>query len=241
MADHEFTRISCASCGDTFSVPVYCGDRFCPVCSLPRLARVRSRLQHLIRRVRQTRYLRTRFLTLTIQNQPDLEGMVAHLIRSFRKYRQTKHWKKAVKGGAFVIEVTGSPGNWHAHLHIVMLSDWMDFWTERPVWTSISKGRGWLCKIIPPERCASYLSKYLSKPDVVDCDQAAVSHVLSGYRLFQSFGDWLGGLKNYEKPERDCPKCGRHNYLPFDLLMRQLDYDKIPWSMYPPNLPEDST
>lgn len=229
--DHEFIKISCRHCFKTFNVPVYCGDRFCPVCSFPRLARVRNRLQHILRKVRQTKTVRTRFLTLTISNQSNLADMVQFLVQSFRKYRSSKIWKSAVKGGAFVIEVTGSPGDWHAHLHLIILSDWMSFKDHQPLWQRITGGRGWYCKLIPPAQCVRYLSKYLAKPSVLDADLSPVSSVLQGYRLFQTFGDWYGSLADYHKPEYLCTVCGGRNFLPMDILLRSLHDEG--WETHP--------
>lgn len=158
--------------------------------------------------------------------------MVAFLVSCFKKYRATKLWKKSVLGGAFVIEVTGKKGDWHAHLHIVVESYWMDFKTHQPVWNAISKGAGWYCKVIPPAQVVRYLSKYLAKPGVEPDDLGSVNPVLRNYRLFQSFGSWYGGLADFKDPARKCPVCGGEHYAPFDILYTELlkegiDLDRI--------------
>ena len=198
---------------------MYCGDRFCSICSLPRLARVRSRLQYLIRQVKDTKELRTRFLTLTIRNQSDLPGMIRKLLKYFKLYRSTKLWKSSVHGGAFVIEVTGKEGDWHAHLHVVLQSTWLAYKEHQPAWNRISNALGWYCKIIPPERAVGYLTKYLSKTSVASEEMALVGRTLANYRLFQTFGNWYGRMVGYQKPARICSRCGGENYFPTDIWL----------------------
>ena len=232
LDQHGFIRICCKGCLSSFDVPIYCGDRFCPVCSYPRLQRVRKRIQHLARKVKTTKEIRTLFLTLTIRSKTDLNGMIRKLVKNFRKYRSTPEWKKAVIGGAFVIEITRNEGLWHAHLHLVIESRWMDFDVHQPIWEKISGGKGWYCKILPADQIVKYLSKYLSKPSVEAEDIDDVGNILSHYRLFQTFGSWYGGLADFTVDPRKCPKCGDFHYLPFDIIYRDLleqgwnlDYD----------------
>ncbi len=64
MEAHEFREVTCTHCGHTITVPVYCGNRFCPICSVPRLSRVRRRLNWIVDHVDPPRGYGIKFLTL---------------------------------------------------------------------------------------------------------------------------------------------------------------------------------
>lgn len=187
---HQFVPIVCLSCTNVINVPVYCGSRFCPVCSKPRQSRVRRRLDLIIESITLDRSFTFKHLTLTIPNQPDLESMLNHLTSAFRKLRNRAFWKNNVAGGAFVFEVTGKPGSWHGHLHIIIESRYLKWETLRDLWIRISGGRGVYIQQIPAANVVRYLTKYLSKESLQSQFQAEISSALKGRRLYQPFGSW---------------------------------------------------
>lgn len=190
------------------NVPVYCGNRFCPVCSAPRRSRIRKRLQWLVGQVDRKPGFRMKHLTLTIPNQVDLPKMLKHLLKSFRKLRSTPFWKNHVDGGAFVLEVTGKEGDWHGHIHIVIHATYVDWDTLKNLWIRFSKGRGVWIKALPVSAVVRYLCKYLSKPDLPDTSLALVNVALKGFRMFQPFGTWYALSNAYVKPLSKCSHCG---------------------------------
>lgn len=205
--DHEFITIYCECCGHTFDVPVYCGNRFCQVCNKPRLSRIRNRLDFLIHQVKQLPGMRLKHLTLTLPNQPDLPSMLKHLVKSFRKLRQSVWWKNHVSGGAFVLEVTGREGDWHGHIHTVLMGAYFVWETLRNLWIRFSGGRGVWVNAIPQTEVVKYLTKYLTKPDLPETALALVNQSLKGYRMFQPYGSWYAFNNLYVKPKPICPKC----------------------------------
>jgi len=215
---HLFMTICCEHCGYKIDVPVYCGNRFCPVCGVARRMRVRNRLEFLAENVNSPPKTSMKFLTLTIPSQPDVYKMVRFILKSFRKLRQRSYWKKNVDGGAFVLEITGRPGYWHVHIHIVMMSNFMPFETLLQHWLSASGGRGVWIEEIPTNQIVKYLSKYLSKPSVPDDQLSDVNWALKGLRLFSPFGSWYNLNLKYIKPKAECPKCHSACWLPFDLV-----------------------
>lgn len=225
--DHLFIRLCCSQCGKSFDVPVYCGDRFCPVCSVRRNNRVKKRLDFLIKRCKQPRKFGFKFLTLTISNQPDLSGMVKEIVAAFRKLRNRQYWKNNVDGGAYVVEIKGNPGNWHVHLHIVMQSRYMPFDSLLKLWMKVSSGRGVYIKQIPPAQVISYLTKYLTKPDVSDLALIEINAEMQNVRLFSPFGTWHSLCQEYRQPPTACKDCGSSSFMPWDLI-----YDKFPTPFY---------
>lgn len=205
---HDYIAILCLNCGKKINVPVYCGNRFCTVCSGPRLSRIRKRITWLIGQVRVSKGMRLKHLTLTIPNQPDLPIMLKHLLKSFRKLRSTPFWKNHVNGGAFVIEVTGKADSWHGHLHMVIDATYLDWEKLKNLWIRFSSGRGVWISVIPGSQAVRYLTKYLTKPDVPDCDLSEINKSLKGFRLFQPFGSWYSVSGKYKPPKSKCSSCG---------------------------------
>lgn len=100
----------CGHCGQTIEVPLYCGCRFCGVCNLARLARIRSRIAFIIDLAKRAEGFQLKMITLTIRNQSSVSAGAKILIASFRKLRSRRAWKSRIFGGLYVIEVTGLPG-----------------------------------------------------------------------------------------------------------------------------------
>lgn len=215
---HDFITIACERCGKTIEVPVYCGNRFCPVCSKRRLNRVRRRLDWIISQYRLPRGYRFKHLTLTVPNQQYCDDMVKHLIKSFRKLRQRAAWKNRVLGGAYVLEITGRPNNWHVHIHAIIVSRYFDWDQIFKLWLGCSGGRGVFIQNIPAGQVTRYLTKYLSKPSVPDMVLEDVNWALKGTRLFSPFGDWHALNLKYLVPKCLCKECGGANWYPLSLV-----------------------
>jgi len=209
-------------CGDRHDVPVNCGDRFCPVCSISRRGRVRYRLSQLTKLVKPAFKYSTKFITLTQPNSSDLQAGVKQIMASFRRLRQTQFWRKYVDGGASVIEITGKKGAYHVHIHAVIHSRFIPQRLLSKMWEASSGGSiVWITRI-PVAAVVSYLTKYLSKGVDVPDDDVEMSNALRGVRLFQPFGTW-------HSPERKIPKhksvCKICQHSEFGLLA-------LPWVKY---------
>jgi len=218
--EHQYRRIICAYCGYTVDVPIYCGNRFCSVCSSPRLKRVRLRLTSIIKQTPFIPGYDFKHLTLSIRNRQDLPGMITFLITSFKLLRRTIYWKHHVAGGAFVIEVSGQPLSWHAHLHIVIQCNWMKWEHLLAAWSHVSRGRGVYITRIPKGDIIRYLTKYLTKPSVAPVHVEVIADPLKSYRLFQTFGKWHTIKVLILKEPALCPKCKAAAWIPFDILYR---------------------
>ena len=204
---HRYVDLICIKCGHSFPVPVYCGFRFCRICSVKRQARVRSRLKWLISQIQIKKPYGFKHLTLTIPNGQDLPTMVKKLVKSFRRLRQRAYWKNHVNGGAFVIEITGHPGDWHAHIHAIIEAKYMDWSRLHKLWKSCSGGLGLYLQKISPTKCLNYLCKYLTKSGVTDQTINEMSDALKGSRLFSPFGQWYAINATYINNNNPCPQC----------------------------------
>lgn len=228
VSPHEYRNILCMSCGHVLTIPVYCGDRFCPICSSGRAKRIRAKLAFCVARQRRTTGCTFKHLTLTIKNSDNLPSMVKHLVASFRRLRQRAVWKKTVIGGAFVVEVTGGKGNWHAHIHCLMYSYYFPWEKILKAWRKVSGGQHMRINMMNPKACAAYLTKYVTKEvDWSPEDRRIVSDTLKGYRLFNPFGSWYKLSAEYKPEPCGCPKCGGHSWISKEYLEHCNRYDAI--------------
>jgi len=224
---HSFRRLICSNCGKTVDVPLFCGDRFCPVCSGPRRARMARRIGQLVARMPTKRGERWRFITLTIPNTKTPEAGLDVLFRAFRRLRQRKAWKRYVRGGVYAAEVTRSDSGWHVHLHCLAVGIFFPQHELARLWKSCSPGRIVDIRKIPTAAAAAYLTKYVTKTTLAPADRAAASAAYRSRRLYSFFGDCHSVKipKEHHPYACECGACGC--YLPMSLLDYQREYD---WS-----------
>lgn len=139
-----------------------------------------------------------RFLTFTLKamDRP-LFLTITALTASFRQLRKTPEWKRHVRGGVYVIEVTrGEKGtHWHAHVHVICDGT---FWQQKnmsEVWLRVT-GDSRVVDIRAVHSrtsIANYVAKYVAKPtgqaewsDAELCEFAGAMH---GQRMVHTFGD----------------------------------------------------
>lgn len=217
---HVYRRIYCTGCGYSFDVPLSCHNRFCEVCSAPRRRRVRSRLISIVSHVQSLPGYKIRFLTLTIPVQSDLSAAAKILISGFRKLRQRRFWKSRVKGGCYVLEVKGTLGRWHLHLHSLIDSRFLDVYRLSIEWNKCTPGKIVYVKNVPLAAVIHYVTKYICKSNLPLDDQLAASLALRGTRLFQPFGTWEAFSVPSDQFLWCCPKCDHSTFLPASILDR---------------------
>lgn len=204
---HEFITIVCTFCNATFKVPKPCGNRFCTVCNQRRKRIAREKLNGVIHKASLSKGYNFRHLILSTANQPDLAESIQHLIKSFRRLRQRSYWKNHVDGGVFVIEVTGNPGNWHPHLHIILSARYMKHSKLLQLWNHVSGGTGCYIKTTPKNACINYITKYITKTSLTGDSFIILNNALRGLRLFNFFGTWHGLANSIKIPRCVCPLC----------------------------------
>lgn len=178
-------------------VTAKCHDRFCSPCTVERQAVIRRNLET---RLAKGQY---RFLTLTIRHHHEpLKPLIDRLYASFRKLRQTAHWKERTDGGVGLLELTynADAHGWHPHLHCILAGRYMDVVILRRSWLSITgDSNGVDLKAIRSKPDAiHYVCKYSTKamPTNIFRDRSILIDaldVLSNRRLVLTFGTW----KNY--------------------------------------------
>lgn len=216
---HQFIKIRCMCCSHTFDVPVYCGNRFCEICSQRRQSRMRRRLKWLVNQICLDKGYGFKHLTLTIPNQSDLPAMVKFIIKAFRKMRSRAYWKNHVRGGASVIEITGRPGNWHVHIHAVIEARYMDWGRLHKLWKKCSGGDGTYIQRLSKTNIVGYLTKYLTKSSAPQSVLLDMSEALKGTRMFSPFGTWYAKNCKYASFKPACPECSESDLMLDDFVL----------------------
>lgn len=173
-----------------------CRDRWCVPCARDRARTIAANL------IQYTAGLKLRFLTLTLKHSPALlSEQLARLHAHFERLRRQEHWKKHVKGGAAMIEVTYDKlhGLWHPHLHILFEGTYLPHQKLRTMWHKITAD-SYIVDVRAVNDASAvhrYVSKYVSKPmsgDVVRSDRVLDDFLqaMQGKRLCATFGTWAG-------------------------------------------------
>lgn len=229
LAPHGFARFHCSNCGNIIDVPIHCSDKTCDVCTGIRRWRIRERIQHALSGMPVNQTLRWRHITLTVKNSHDLEDRLDHLIRSFRKLRHRKLWKRTQSGGFYVIEITEGVDGWHPHLHIVSYGHYIRLSVLSYIWRKITKDSHHvhLASIRNGSDIARYISKYITKASTLSSQSTAtVNLVCRNRRLFGPFGQASELMKKFKPPKKimPCATCGDHAWIPdiiLEIMKRQ--------------------
>jgi len=211
---HRFRRLICIGCGRQVDIPIYCGNRFCPICGKPRTLRIRRKLTNFLSTYKLPARHSFKMVTLSVQNCEDLYEGVDYLITSFRRLRQRSYWKSVVDGGAFVIEIKGSPKNWHPHIHAIVSSRYLNWDKLSRDWNRCSGGLSCYISNCKRGQIVNYMLKYITKPSVNEVLIPDVANALYSKRLFQPFGSFHSAIGKLPKVPYACPKCGADHLEP---------------------------
>lgn len=204
---HKFRRYICLGCGRQVDVPVYCKNRFCPVCGRSRHKRIREKIAYFLENYNVPKKYGFRMITLSVPNCDILPDGIEELIRCFRRLRQRSFWKNNILGGAFVIEIKGTPGNWHPHIHAIVCSKYLNWDKLHKEWNRVSGALAVYISNIQQKSIVNYLLKYITKPSVAPDLVEDVANSLINKRLFQAFGDWHKAVHAHKKKPWQCPNC----------------------------------
>jgi hypothetical protein len=169
-----------------------CRLRWCPFCARTRYIAIRTELTHWVNKLR-----RPKFLTLTYRHSTaPLIDQVTALYAAFRKLRQHKVIKQAVRGGVWFFQLKSSPksGQWHPHLHIVLDSDYISKFLLSAEWLRTT-GNSFIIDIRAikqPDKIADYVARYAARPcRLSDFDSQAALDIFTLFhrrRLAGTFG-----------------------------------------------------
>jgi hypothetical protein len=206
-ADHLFHEIFCQRCGEVKAVPVYCKNRFCPICSQSRKFKIQNRLNELLKLTKPTESRTLKHLILTTKNSDYVNHGAERIVNAFKRLRQTKLWKSKEPHGAWVIEVTGSPMHWHVHIHAIIVSKYINVVDLTTEWTKLTGATHVKLVKTTQDLGIGYITKYVTKgefnPEFID--QVALD--LRDFRLFNVFGCWHNAKIAKIKLTCTCPVC----------------------------------
>jgi len=214
----------CTNCGATVDVPLFCGDRFCDICSGPRRTRFSRRVERIVKHLPKRNGYKWRFITLTIPTATRPAAALDTLYASFRRLRNRKLWKRKVAGGIVGAEVTRTWDKFHVHIHILAYSLYFPQADLARAWKSCSPGRIVDIRLIPSRNAAMYLTKYVTKSTLPAAFRPEVSEAFRNRRLYTVFGDCHSLKLKKEYHPTPCASCSNGNWVPLSMIERMPGY-----------------
>lgn len=230
---HKFITIYCSTCGKSHVIIQVCKNRYCPHCGHIRRWRSRERIRQVLQNHKKLSGYRLKMLTLAGKNCADLKPGLEHLVASFRRMRQSKFWRSHIVGGLFVIEITGSPGSWHPHIHAFIYSKRVPWDGLLAIWDKASSGGRsvWIANI-SNEKALYYVTKYVTKTGIPAILADELNDALQGKRLFQRFGNFQDVKIMLNLQGKKCTICGQDDWLTEFDINRFKDVNKQPPPIY---------
>lgn len=174
----------------------HCGDRACGPCGRARALKIKRNL------LRWCKGQRVRFVTLT--RRPSVEPLakiIGSLVSQFAQLRRSEFWRRAVKAGAYTVEIKRGSGSgaWHVHVHCLCVGSFLDQRELSRLWAAVTGGS----KIVDVrevqdhDKGVGYVAKYAAKGfdrGVVQDRDSLIECLLAvrGRRLLGTFGAWRG-------------------------------------------------
>lgn len=185
-----------AESGELVRVWARCKSRLCPTCGVIRARQLRDDLRELVKSIDAPKLLT---LTLRSSDAP-LGDQVATLRASLKRLRRSKAWKRHVRGGLAVIEVTynAARGQWHPHLHLLVDGSYWrqakiaDLWEGITGSSRIVDVRAVHDRAAAVGYCLKYVLKTQTMPDVPPARLSEWVVAMKGQRMAQTFGTLHG-------------------------------------------------
>jgi hypothetical protein len=169
-----------------------CRDRWCPHCSRARAAEVREQVTEWLHTVKNPR-----MITFTLKHSNAvLKDQVTGLYKCFRKWRLLPEVKAAVVAGVWFLQIKRSSrsGNWHPHLHCLMVGKFLPWKFYRQTWLKVT-GTSHVVNveyIRNLDKAADYVARYVSRPamlkEYILADRLEIVDTCHGRRLFGTWG-----------------------------------------------------
>ena len=224
----------CGNCGYTFSYPIPCGDRTCPVCNNRRKRDIINRMGPIVDAMKDPH-----FLTLTLKSRRLSIENIRKLRKYFTKLRHRDIWT-GVFGGFYNIELGTLRENGLCNMHIHILYDGMDIYQPylAYVWSRIT-GDSFIVDIrscYNAQGAMHYIAKHFCKIGkfIGDASRDLINRVLKRTRLVQNFGK-MAPIP--PKSPSVCPECHAegsfytcHDPLFYDIIsaFSGSEYDREP-------------
>lgn len=238
--------LSCSNCGYRRIVQTSCDRRWCPVCAW-RIAAARCDKY----RVAAGRFAWPLFVTLTIRNTIDVEGLVT-LKKQWARFRRRKLILQKVRSGIVGFEVTNNGQGWHPHIHALLDCRWLSLHTPEPrrndapeekkrklqaaadelqrLWSEVVDQPQSSVKIRRADATALIeVLKYSVKGStLLDCPTRITEliRLMDTMRLMTTFGAIRKEMPDAdpadEIPEKPCPQCGEVHGMMTDAAINYL-------------------
>ena len=207
--------LGCQNCGHTKYVVYHCKHRVCPICSYWLSIERANFIEALLKNMKYPKMLT---LTIPVRQEAPRET-IKYLRKCFAKLRERNVFK-AVKGGAYQIEVKMKKGHFHIHMHVILESPFIHYTQIYKAWEDITKTPGVQVDIRAATTVAQrrYIVKYSQKSAELKADGSDIVRyyeAIKGSRLFGTFGQWynvkleeLLGDEYQEPKPPPCENCG---------------------------------
>ena len=124
----RYLRLNCSCCGGIRETETRCDQKWCPVCSRKRAARLSLKYQRASALMKWPMHVT---LTRTNTHTIDFQQILA-LKKGFKKLRRRDPWQGQVIGGISALEITNTGRGWHPHLHVLCDCEWLAVETPAP-------------------------------------------------------------------------------------------------------------
>lgn len=229
-APHGFTRFLCVSCGAFRDVAVRCGKRSCVPCFNKRSLTLVARLHKAYDSYQKPKYTHWNHMVFATKCGDDLKERIKYHVRCFAKVRRSRIWRSKVIGGFYTIEAKRKPWGWYVHLHVVVLSFWVNHGLIRKEWSAACGNNSYfhntaiksdfhLSKII------SYVVKYITKSNLIsENNEYEFDNAFKGRHIIAIFGRFtkIWRERTDVKPIFKCIYCGGTHWYP-EWLLRRLE------------------
>jgi hypothetical protein len=138
-------RLRCVACTHLVIGESRCEKRWCPVCAYHIAAERVKKYEAAAGRFRWPL-----FVTLTIQNTPDPEGLM-RLKKWWQKFRRRKLIRECVRSGIVGFEITNKGRGWHPHIHCLLDCQWLSLYVPEPNRTDSAEKKRQKCQAAAEE------------------------------------------------------------------------------------------
>jgi len=222
---HPFRNAVCSNCGSWIPIPIWCGDRLCPICARHRQIKYQT---YLLKKAQTLENLKNlRFITFTGKTCTTLKEAFNDLKSAIKKLKDRDIWKKNIIGGAYSFEVCKTWegwdirtkkfifAQWYVHIHIVAEGNYIPQKKLSEAWKSVTNSKSYVVDIRKIYSYSSFqkeLSKYPFKPSDSEYWNDEIKKEFNDFmykrRLFTKFGSWYNDHISLADHHTICPYCG---------------------------------
>lgn len=203
----------CHDCGSyCYLQEFHCDDRLCSLCARARVKKLLEAYGMALRDLKGAR-----MVTVSMRSRPagELKYAVKELWDAFTRLRHRAVWK-SVRGAIVSLEITWNAKHhsWHPHLHVLVDSQFIDWYRLRGAWSAVTLGEGSSVYI---QRCRAgwerELIKYVTKVSSLFKSPEALGEFLRfarGKRFIRTYGNLYNCAVNREETHETpvCRECG---------------------------------